>query len=101
MKQLSTHEIGFKSQKAQFKVRAEKDVMYGKFSTECSGIVTSLGEFLETCEVKTARALATTASDDVTQLLNEVVALKDTAEHHLVGAVAAKKTFCCNSFLGR
>ena len=93
MKLLSTHENGVKSQKAQFKVKAEKDAMYVKFSNECSAIVTQLGEFLETCEVKTARALATTASDDVTQLLNEVVALKDTAEHHLAGAAAAQKRF--------
>ena len=93
MKHLSTHENALKTQKAQLKVKAEQSPMYEKFTADCGRILTELGEFLETCEIKTARALATSASDDVTKLLTEVVALKDTAEHHLVGATAAKKRF--------
>ena len=93
IKQMQQYETAFKIQSATLDARKAKDSSYTKFADDCKKILENLGPFISTCMQKAAESDLCDDKDETAKKLAEIEALISTADHHLVGAVSAKKRF--------
>jgi hypothetical protein len=97
VKQLTGFPSILQTLRAKSMVKSQKEPVYAKYEKEIDTMIKSLSEFLGNCEMKIAVAESLGADEAEDRLYEktatELQGLVSGAEHHLMGAKAAKIRF--------